>query len=102
LIAQGLAGNDFKIAVFIALFILFSLLLSFFAGKYVFKPIVTVILLLASVISFFMDSYGVIVDVSMIQNIVETDAREAAELLSFSLVRHVALSVSYPPCVCIA
>jgi len=98
--SSGLAGTDFKIAVFIALFILFSLLLSFFAGKYVFKPIVTVILLLASVISFFMDSYGVIVDVSMIQNIVETDTREAAELLSVSLLRHVAL-VGVLPALCL-
>ncbi len=88
---SGLASNDFKVAVFIALVTLFSLLLSFFASKYVFKPIVILILILASVISFFMDSYGVIVDVSMIQNIIETDTKEATELLSFSLAGHVVL-----------
>jgi lipid A ethanolaminephosphotransferase len=98
--SSGSAGNDFKIAVFISLFALFSLLLSFFASKYVFKPIVTVILLIASVISFFMDSYGVIVDLSMIQNIVETDTREATELLSFDLVRHVVL-VGVLPALCL-
>ncbi|MDP3007650.1 MAG: phosphoethanolamine--lipid A transferase [Methylococcales bacterium] len=98
--SSGSAGNDFKIAVFISLFALFSLLLSFFASKYVFKPIVTVILLIASVISFFMDSYGVIVDLSMIQNIVETDTREATELLSFGLVRHVVL-VGVLPALCL-
>jgi lipid A ethanolaminephosphotransferase len=88
---SGLSDNHFKEALFIALFALFSLLLSFFACKYVFKPFIILVLLLASVISFFMDSYGVIVDVSMIQNIVETDTKEAFELLSFNLGRHVFL-----------
>lgn len=89
--SSGLASQNFKIAVFIALLALFNLLLSFFASKYVFKPIVILILILASVISFFMDEYGVIVDVSMIQNIIETDTKEAFELLSFSLAIHVLL-----------
>ncbi|MCX7066533.1 MAG: phosphoethanolamine--lipid A transferase [Methylococcales bacterium] len=98
---SGLASSDFKIVVFIALFSLFSLLLSFFASKYIFKPIVIVILIVASVISFFMDNYGVIVDVSMIQNIVETDSKEALELLSSNLVRHIML-VGLLPAVCLS
>ncbi len=98
---SGLASSDFKIVVFIALFALFSLLLSFFASKYVFKPIVIVILIVASVISFFMDNYGVIVDVSMIQNIVETDSKEALELLSSNLVWHIML-VGLLPALCLS
>jgi lipid A ethanolaminephosphotransferase len=80
---------DFKIALFIAIVSMFSLLLSLVAIKYVFKPFVILILLLAAVISFFMDNYGVIFDVSMMQNIMETDAKEASELLSSNLVKHV-------------
>lgn len=86
---SGVANNHFKPALFVALFALFSLLLSFFANKYVFKPVVILVLLLAAVISYFMDSYGVVVDVSMIQNIVETDSKEVFELVSFNLIRHV-------------
>ncbi|MDD1609767.1 MAG: phosphoethanolamine--lipid A transferase [Methylococcaceae bacterium] len=97
---SGLGSSHFKVAVFIALIALFSLLLSFFASKYVFKPIVILILILAAIISFFMDSYGVIVDVSMIQNIVETDSKEATELLSAHLVRHVVL-VGLLPALCL-
>jgi len=98
--SSGLAGNNFKVAVFIALFALFSLLLSLFASKYVFKPFAILVLITASVISFFMDNYGVIVDVSMIQNIVETDTQEATELLSFHLARHVVL-VGLLPALCL-
>lgn len=89
--ASELSDNHFKAAVFIALFALFSLLLSFFACKYVFKPVLVLVLLLAAVISFFMDNYGVIIHASMIQNIVETDTKEAFELLSLNLARHVLL-----------
>jgi lipid A ethanolaminephosphotransferase len=89
--SSALASGDFKIAVSIALFVVFNLLLSFFTCKYIFKPFVIIILILASVISYFMDSYGVIVDVSMIQNIVETDTKEAFELLSYNLIYHVSL-----------
>jgi lipid A ethanolaminephosphotransferase len=97
---SGLGSGNFKVAVFIALIALFSLLLSFFASKYVFKPVIILILILAAIISFFMDSYGVIVDVSMIQNIVETDTKEATELVSFHLVQHVAL-VGLLPALCV-
>jgi lipid A ethanolaminephosphotransferase len=89
--ASGLADNHFKIALFAALLAVFNLLLSLVASKYVFKPFVILVLLLASIISFFMDAYGVIIDVSMIQNIVETDTKEAAELISLQLGRHVLL-----------
>ena len=87
----NLASEYLKAAVFIALVALFSLFLSLVAGKYLFKPVVILILLLASVISFFMDTYGIIIDVSTIKNIIETDANEASELLGDDLIKHVFL-----------
>ncbi|CAG1020165.1 lipid A ethanolaminephosphotransferase [Patescibacteria group bacterium] len=85
----GLASDNFKIALFVSLVLLFSLFLSLVAAKYIFKPFAILILLIASVISFFMDNYGVIIDVSMIKNIVETDTKEALELISINLIKHV-------------
>ena len=67
------------------LFFLFFLLISF---KPIFKPLLTIILMLAASVSFFMDNYSVIVDASMIQNIMETDFQEAAELISPKLLIH--------------
>lgn len=48
-------------------------------------------LILSSVISYFIDSYGVIISRSMIENMVETNTGEAFDLLSLSLFIHLAL-----------
>ncbi|SJM91567.1 phosphoethanolamine transferase [Crenothrix polyspora] len=85
---SSLTGIGFKCALVIALIALFTALLSVFANKYLFKPVVVVILIVASVISFFMDSYKVIVDTSMIQNMFETDTKETLELISIKLLVH--------------
>ncbi|MEQ1637345.1 MAG: phosphoethanolamine--lipid A transferase [Methylococcales bacterium] len=84
-------GTDFKIALGLCLPALFSLLISVFGFKYLFKPIAISILLCASVISYFMGTYGVIIDAPMIQNAAETDTKEVLELLNAGIVGHVAL-----------
>jgi lipid A ethanolaminephosphotransferase len=54
-----------------------------------------IILLLFSsaVASFFLSTYGIVIDRSMLQNVMETDAHEATELLSLNLVMHVAVGL---------
>jgi len=49
------------------------------------------ILVVAAAISFFMDTYGVVIDDSMIQNLMETDFDEAAELFNVKLVLQILL-----------
>ncbi len=61
--------------------ILFTLLCS----KYTAKPILIFFLLLTSLTSHFMDSYGVVIDDTMIDNLVKTDVAESLDLLSFKL-----------------
>lgn len=41
--------------------------------------------------SYFMDSYGVMIDANMLQNVVETDSSEAVELLNWSFALHILL-----------
>lgn len=50
------------------------------------KPVVIVLLLLASIVAGFMQRYGVFIDRSMIQNAIETDWGEVRELLSLRLL----------------
>ena len=56
-----------------------------------FKPVVIARLLLSSLTAYFMSQYGIVVDASMVQNVVETDVREAGELFSWKLVQSVLL-----------
>lgn len=48
--------------------------------------ILTIIVLSASLAAYFMDSYGVIIDTDMLENVMQTDAREASELVNFSFI----------------
>ncbi len=58
--------------------ILFSLL----SWRYTTKPVLILFLLLSSVAACFMDTYNVVIDHTMIQNILETNFNEAADLIS--------------------
>ena len=44
------------------------------------------VLMLSSAASFFMNTYGTVLDASMLDNIFQTDAREAGSLINFKLV----------------
>lgn len=84
-------GIDFKIALFVCLNAIFTILLSISGFKPLFKPFAILIVITAAVVSYFMDTYSVIIDSAMIQNAVETDTKEVLELLNFGIFRHIAL-----------
>lgn len=58
------------------------ILLSLVCYKYTVKPILIATLLLSAAAAYFMDTYNVIIDDSMIDNVVHTDAGEVLDLLS--------------------
>lgn len=62
------------------------LLLSVLCFKYTIKPVLIGVLLLSSLTAYFMDTYNVIIDDSMIQNVMHTDMAESLDLLSLKLV----------------
>lgn len=60
------------------------------------RPVGLVLLAVAAGNSYFMSSYGVVVDPSMLANAVQTDAREARDLLSWSMLPVFLLGVVLP------
>lgn len=60
------------------------------------KPAGLVLLLIAAINSYFMSSYGVVIDPSMLANAVQTDAREVRDLLSWSMLTVIMLGVVLP------
>ncbi len=85
-------GNiAFFCSVFFTLVALLTMLISFLSFCYVLKPAVVLLLITAALAGYFMDSYGVMLDRKMIQNVVETDPAEVFELLNGSLFYHLAL-----------
>ena len=81
--ARGLAfGIGFGVAIaaiHVALFILL-------AWRWTLKPVITLFLLAAAGGAYFMLSYGVVIDRSMMVNVLLTDGREARELLSLRML----------------
>jgi len=60
------------------------------------KPAGLVLLLVAACNSYFMYTYGVVIDPSMLTNAIQTDAREVRDLLSWSMLTVVMLGVLLP------
>lgn len=53
------------------------------------RPALIIVLMLSAAASFFMDTYGTVLDASMLENIMETNTREAGSLVNFKLVLYI-------------
>ncbi len=82
----GLLGS-----LFIALNVVLLLAMAPLSARRIVKPVVIAFLLVAAVCSYFMDSFGSVIDESMIVNTAQTDLREVRELLSLPMILHVLL-----------
>ncbi len=67
------------------------LLLGLIGWRPLLKPLLTILLIAASVAAYFMDSYGTMIDMDMIRNTLETNVAEARELFSGRLLLYLLL-----------
>ena len=73
------------------LVLIFNGVLSLVNYRRLIKPVVIGLLIMSSLTAYFMSQYGIVVDASMVQNVMETDVREAGELFSWKLVQSLVL-----------
>lgn len=64
-------------------------LLSLACFKHTIKPVLITVLLISSSASYFMDSYNIVVDDTMIENIISTDVNESLDLLSLKMILYI-------------
>ena len=88
-------------ALFIAGFALMvaagtSALLALLAWQRTIKPAIALFLVSAALGAHFMSTYGVVIDPSMMTNVMQTDAREVRDLLSLRLLVHIVLLAALP------
>ena len=81
--ARGLA---FGLAFGVGVLALLVMLMALFAWRWTLKPAITVCLMATAGGAYFMQTYGVVIDPTMMVNVLLTDGREARELLSWGLV----------------
>ncbi len=60
------------------------------------RPMLTFILVASALTAFFVDSFGVGIDGSQIQNMMETDVREVSDLLSWRMLAYVLVLAGLP------
>lgn len=72
--------------------ILFSFSVFFFtlfSSRYTTKPILIFVILVSSIAAYFMDNYGVVIDDTMLTNVLQTNTSETADLLSIKLFLYI-------------
>ncbi len=67
------------------------LLFALACHKYTIKPVLIIIFMTSAGAAYFMDTYNVVIDDSMIDNIIKTDMAEAQDLLSFKFAVYLLL-----------
>ncbi|WXL25767.1 phosphoethanolamine--lipid A transferase [Ectopseudomonas mendocina] len=88
---QGVGGWDndsplFLLSLPVFVWIWLYVLLSLLAWGRLTRPVLYLVLLVSAATSYFMHSYGIVIDYTMLTNVVQTDTAEATELLSWGML----------------
>ena len=75
----------FVISQGIVFFLFMVLFFSLLSWRYITKPLLITILIIAALENYFMQTYNIIIDKTMIENTVQTDVGEAFDLMSWKL-----------------
>jgi lipid A ethanolaminephosphotransferase len=92
----GSAGAGLVAAFFVIALCAHVLLLGLLAGRHTAKPLIAILTVAAAAASHFMSTFGVVIDPTMLRNVLFTDPAEARELISAGLLLHLALYAGLP------
>jgi lipid A ethanolaminephosphotransferase len=84
------------VASLVALVALHFALLVIFASRWIIKPLLSLLVVASAAAAYYMHAYAVIMDPTMVQNVLRTDPREARELLSWGMAGSVLLWSAAP------
>ncbi len=87
-----LSSFGMYVFLFACFSVIFSVIFTFFtvfAAGVLLKPLIALVLVVASITAYYMDGYGTVFDDVMVLNIVETTFRESAGLIEPSILFHV-------------
>lgn len=79
----------FVAATAVVAFGFLSLFFGAFTFRYIFKPVVTVLLLVTAGVAYFINEFGIVIDAEMIRNVTHTNPGETWDLLTPKLALYV-------------
>ena len=94
--ALDLATWGFVLALAVMLGALHFLLLAAVANRWTLKPLLVLLTVATALATYYMQRLGVYLDPSMIRNLLHTNTHEAVELVSWTLLPHLALYAGLP------
>lgn len=68
-----------------------AMVIGLFGGRWTVRPFVSLCLVVGASVAYFSDRFGVIVDSTMLRNVLATDSREVTDLLNVELLARVVL-----------
>ncbi|MFM8769373.1 MAG: phosphoethanolamine transferase, partial [Rubrivivax sp.] len=86
----------FALALAVMVWALHFLVVALVGVRHAFKPVAALLIVGTAFASHFMDRFGVFLDPSMLRNVLRTDAKEAGELFSWSLLPHLVWQAALP------
>jgi len=86
----------FLLSLGILLYVLLMIMFTLVSSRYTLKPLLIISLILSAVIHYFMQSYNIVIDKTMIENTLQTDMAESLDLLSIKLVMTLFLLGLFP------
>lgn len=93
---DGVGGFAFATALALMTAACLAALLSLFAWRWTLKPVITLFLVAAALGTYFMLSYHVVIDSTMMVNVLQTDLREASALFNGRMVAMVVALAGLP------
>lgn len=83
---QGARGLLFALGMGVAIWATTLMLTLMLGWSRLLKPVLSLLVVSAASGAYFMLSYGIVIDASMITNVIQTDPREAADLFNWRMV----------------
>ncbi|MCY1395131.1 Phosphoethanolamine transferase EptA [compost metagenome] len=82
-------GIVMRVAFGLLIVCIFNIVLTLLAFKWVFKPVLILLLMVSAGVAYFMGQYRVLIDAGMFRNFAETNATEVRDLLSWKLALYI-------------
>jgi lipid A ethanolaminephosphotransferase len=76
----------FVAACFVALVAVHFAVIALFANRWIVRPLLTLLTIFSAAASYYIREFAVILDPTMMQNILRTDRHEASDLLNFGMI----------------
>lgn len=80
-----------RLAFGMLLFCAFNFVLTLLAFRTTLKPLLATLFIISAGVAYFMNQYGVLIDIGMLRNTVETNVTEVRDLLSLKLLVYIVL-----------